>query len=367
MVGKPLVPIKLHVRRALGLVGFGLAALVPAAAWAHGGREQGPVGWHSWHFSPEIMAGLFLAGLIYATGLWRARRGKEARRVYLHVAFFAGLVALFVALQSPVEVLADHVFLMHQVEHMLLRTIGPMLLMLAVPQAMLTRGLPAGLRRGIIVPLLENRGLRAVFGFLTHPLVVTLLFLGVSLFWMVPSYHDAAILDPPVHYLWHVTLLVTGLLFFWRLFDPREPPAGASLATRLVMFWAASMGNILLGVYLSLKTDVLYHAYGILGRPWAIDALRDERFGGLTMWIPGGMMFAAAALLLVHRWQAREDRFEARRMRMGGNGAVTAEEFIAARRPQNTAFALWLGGFVVLVIVIAVSVAILYDQTLAPH
>ncbi|MBI1181095.1 MAG: cytochrome c oxidase assembly protein [Alphaproteobacteria bacterium] len=356
----------LPARRTARLVVAVFLALLPGVAWAHGDHE-GPVGWGSWNISPEITGGLLLMGLIYGAGLRKARGSGEARKVMLHVAFYGGLVAFFIALQSPVEVLADHIFFMHQIEHMLLRTIGPMLVMLALPQAMLTRGLPRGIRRSVVSPVLDNGGVRGLFGFLTQPVVVTLLFVGVSLFWMIPSYHDRAILNEPVHYTWHLTLMITGLLFFWRLFDPREQPAGASLATRLVMFWTASMGNILLGVYLSLKSTAIYHAYGILGRPWAIDPVRDERFGGLTMWIPGCMMFGAAALLLVHRWQAREERNQTRRMRVGGDQPVMARDFLAARRPQNRMLAFWLGGFVLLVLIIAVSVAVLYDQTLAPH
>jgi putative membrane protein len=59
-----------------------------------------------------------------------------------HLAFFGGLAALFIALQSPIEPISDHLFVAHQVEHMLLRTGAPMLLMLAAPQAALLRGLP---------------------------------------------------------------------------------------------------------------------------------------------------------------------------------------------------------------------------------
>jgi hypothetical protein len=49
----------------------------------------------------------------------------------------------------------------------------------------------------------------------------TLLFIGTTYFWMVPRYHDVAILDEPIHYLWHATLLLSGLVFFWRVLDPR--------------------------------------------------------------------------------------------------------------------------------------------------
>ena len=70
---------------------------------------------------------------------------------------------------------------------------------------------------------------------------------------MIPRWHDIAILNEPIHYTWHVTLLVSGLFFFSTIFDPRPAPAGARLGTRLIMFWCAAMGNILLGAFLTFK------------------------------------------------------------------------------------------------------------------
>ena len=68
---------------------------------------------------------------------------------------------------------------------------------------------------------------------LRWPPLATLLFLAASYFWMLPHYHDMAILDEPIHYMWHISLLVTGLIFFSVIFDRRAPPQGPGLGTRL--------------------------------------------------------------------------------------------------------------------------------------
>src|SRR6185437_16272872 len=97
--------------------------------------------------------------------------------------------------------------------------------------AALLRGMPHWLRRGIFGPVVRSTDIRAAFGFLSKPSVATVLFVGVSWFWMIPRWHDIAILDEPIHYLWHVTLLVAGLFFFSTIFDPRAAPAGPRLGT----------------------------------------------------------------------------------------------------------------------------------------
>lgn len=338
------------------------AFFLSAPALAHGDEiHKGDSIMSMWRFESEIVAGLLIAGALYIAGI----RGSVKRKAWRHAVFFAGLLALALALLSPIEPLADHVFAIHQIEHMLLRTIGPMLILLAQPQAALMRGMPAWLRRGMLGPMVTSRIVRSVFGFLSRPLVATLLFVGITWFWMLPHWHDVAILDERIHYMWHVSLLVSGLFFFSTIFDPRSEPAGPTLAVRLAMFWAAAMGNILLGAFLSFKTAPLYHAYDVMGRFW-LDPVSDERVGGLIMWIPGCMMFAVSILLIVHRWGTEENRNEERRKRLGTAAAHSAAA-IANRERANRGVAIGLASFAMLVLLIALSTGVIYQHEIGVH
>jgi putative membrane protein len=318
-----------------------LAAVDPALRHGHIVSSHDP--WSEWPLTPGITLGTLAITWLYIAGQRPARVSPNDRPgAARHLTFFGGVAAVFLALQSPIEPISDRLFIVHQVEHMLLRTVGPMLLMLAMPQAALVRGLPAWARRHVLPPLLGSRPVR-VLGVLGHPTVATALFVGTTYFWMIPRYHDLAILDEPVHYLWHTTLLVSGLIFFWRIFDPRPYPLGASMTARVFMFGLAAIGNILLGSYLSFKHQVLYHAYDEVGRLWAIDPATDERFGGLTMWIPGSMMFAAAAMLMVYR-QARQEDLATTRPHTSSTIAMTSTAALSRPRPTNRALAIGLAG-----------------------
>jgi putative membrane protein len=317
--------------------------------------------WSGWPLTPGITIATLLVLWLYVRGQrGRALSATERGSALAHLSFFAGVAAIFLALQSPIETLSDHLFIAHQVEHMLLRTVGPMLLMLAAPQAALLRGLPRWLRRGIVAPLLTGP-LRAL-AVLGRPATATVLFIATTYFWMWPRYHDLAILDEPVHYLWHTTLLLSGLVFFWRILDPRPYPLGASLGTRLGMFWFASAANILLGSFLSFKHGTLYSAYDVMGRLWGMSAATDEQLGGLTMWIPGSMMFALTAMLMIYRWAQEEERLVARRAR-DGVVAESAAAFVASRRSANRRMALGLLAFCVTVLAITLSVVLTYHYT----
>ena len=336
--------------------------VLPGAALAHGDEiHAGEPIMAMWQFEPEIVAGLVIAATLYFAGIRQGAGGRWWR----HALFFGGLAALALALLSPIEPLADHLFAIHQIEHMLLRSIGPMLLLLSQPQAALMRGMPDWTRRGIVAPVLGSAGVRRAFGYLSQPAIATILFVGISWFWMVPRWHDIAILNEPIHYTWHVTLLISGLFFFSTIFDPRPAPVGPRLGTRLIMFWCAAMGNILLGAFLTFKGVAIYHVYDVMGRMIDLDAATDEQIGGLTMWIPGCMMFAVSAILILHRWGVDEERAAERRKRMG-----TAKAHEAMRMENltksNRAVAVGLGSFVVLVLFVALTSAVLYEHELGP-
>ncbi len=320
-----------------------------APALAHGDHVEARASpWSMWQFSPEILIGIAIAGAIY----WRGSRNGQVAERWRDAAFYGGLFALFLALISPIEEVADHIFAIHQIEHMLLRTIAPMLLFLSRPQAAVVRGLPPGVSR-----FFAGRGwLREIVDFLRIPAIATILFLSASYFWMYPRWHDMAILDEPIHYMWHISLLVTGLIFFSVVFDRRPAPQGAGLGARIAMVVTAALGNIILGSFLTFKTMPLYSAYLELGHMWHVSMLSDEQTGGLVMWIPGTMMFAVSAVIVIHRWASEEARVDDRRTRTGRGGTVT--------KTSNGAMAFGLSLFSVLMLLLAVAVVAVIDH---PH
>jgi len=292
-----------------------MSMLAPGITWAHadGGEKANP--WSSWPLAPEILAGVLIVAVLYLAG-WMSRRGRVASTsAWRHASFFAGLAALLIALQSPIDALAEHSFAMHQLQHLFLRSIGPMLLLLAAPQALLIAGVPETLRQHVLKPLLKSRLVGVVFGFFAHPVIATLLLLAIPAFWHLPRYHNLSVLNAPAHYVMHVTMLVSGLFFFWRVLDPRPAPLGAGYGTRIVMSWAAIAGNVPFGAYIALKSSALYPAYDVNGRLWDLTALADEQIGGFVLWIPGSMMFVVLLLIVIRFWGAREDRLDALRQR----------------------------------------------------
>ena len=101
-----------------------LAAALPITALAHVDTEPAADAWSAWDLKIDILAGLALAAVLYAAGMWKLRARDSASGPWRHTSFFGGLAALFVALQSPLDALAEHSFFMHQLQHLLLQTVA---------------------------------------------------------------------------------------------------------------------------------------------------------------------------------------------------------------------------------------------------
>lgn len=92
----------------------------------------------------------------------------------------------------------------------------------------------------------------------------------------------------------HLTLLLSAAWLAQSLLRAR---AEAALAVGLAT--AAQMGA--LGAFLTFAPRPLFAAHAFTTLPWGLTPLEDQQLGGLVMWVPGGVLFAALALAGVAR------------------------------------------------------------------
>jgi len=274
---------------------------VSEAALAHPSAVDGSW-WSMWTLTPFIVTATILVLYLYARGMAQAS-------FWQRIGFLAGSALPFLALQSPLDALAEESFALHQLQHLVIHAIAPMLLALSAPAAAMIAGMPRWLLRRGYAPLASVRGVRTAFAFLSNPVVAAAHFIAAMLFWLLPSVQVKALLDPLIHDAMHFSMLLAGLFFYFCVFDPRSPPAGSAYGARVFAVLAALFVNIPLGAYLSYKGSVLYPQYG------AAEPLIDERIGGLIQYVPGSMMFVVAVLLVLAAWRRREMRLHEWRSR----------------------------------------------------
>ena len=301
-------------RRLLLCSGALLAAwlLLPRVVLAHEGQPLMPHDlWQTWNWEPLTLATLLATALGYGAGvraLWRAAGAGRGLQPWRVLAFAGGLLALFVALVSPLEALAGALFSAHMAQHLLLILIAPPLLLAGRPDVTLTWALPAQWRQGLVHWQKRRMGLRASWRFVSKPVVVWLLYALGFWIWHAPFLYEAALRYELMHVLEHMTFLGTALLFWWTLAHCRLRGAKLSHGLGILFVFTTALHGGLMGWLLTFTTQRWYPAYGISARQWGMTPLADQQLAGAIMWAPAGIVYALAALVLLGAWLERLER-----------------------------------------------------------
>ncbi|MEO8847236.1 MAG: cytochrome c oxidase assembly protein [Casimicrobiaceae bacterium] len=253
--------------------------------------------WAPWDFSwPEFLS-LWLATWWYYRGIVSV--GMHARpSVGRRIAFFAGMALLYIVLQTRFEYFAQHQFFINRIQHVVMHHLAPFLLVLAWPGATLLRGMPVPVRRIITHPLVVR-----IIDVLQIPVLAAFLFSGTFFFWLVPSVHFRAMIDPDIYALMNWTMVAEGIVFWALVMDPRpSPPARTSFAVRATLAVVVMFPQIVVGAIVTFDPRDLYTFYDLCGRIYPeLGANFDQTVGGLIIWIPPAMMSVLAFMLVLNR------------------------------------------------------------------
>jgi putative membrane protein len=278
--------------------------LIPVLA--HPGQPPAPHDlWSAWNLHPVLLAGLLLAGWAYRRG----RTGGPRRPVDTWRArcFTLALVALGLALLSPLDALSNALASAHMVQHLLLLLVAAPLLALSAPSSTILRGSPLAVRRA------SGRWRRRLglthgnLAVLRHPAAVWLLQVGVLWFWHAAAPYDAALDNQFLHLLEHASFLVTAVLF-WHVVIGVRGAARVSGGLGVLLVFAMAMQSVFLSVLLTFARTPWYSGYATTTAPWDLDPLTDQQLAGVIMWIPAGGIYLAAALVLLVTWIRATER-----------------------------------------------------------
>jgi cytochrome c oxidase assembly factor CtaG len=252
-------------------------------------------------FDPTLIFFIALAWL-YARGL--RKFGSYAPITKSQVrAFYAGVVILCGAYLPPIDPIADQLFSMHMLQHLLITSVGVPLLTLGAPWFICLRGVPTQLRRKWIIPVLRNGATRIALGQIRRPLVAAFLFEGVMWFWHLPYFYNRALLNDGIHIIEHVCMALAAINL-WRVLIQAEPslrPVPHPL--RIAIIGLMTTMDIALSAALTYSSRVWY-AYDQLALPewWKWDRLSDQQLGGLLMWVPGSFVWITALAFIFYSW-----------------------------------------------------------------
>jgi cytochrome c oxidase assembly factor CtaG len=276
------------------------AVFLAAPVYAHEGHAHH--GAQYWTLDPWVLLLIALAAVLYMRGLsvlWRKAGVGSGVRLWQAACFAGGWLTLFLALVSPVHWLGERLFSVHMIEHELVMAVAAPLLSLARPIGAFLWALPRTLRHAIGAIARRSTVVRG-WRHCVDPLTATALH-GIAIWlWHIPALFDAAVQYPAMHRLQHMSFFVTALLFWWALVRrPLHDYGAAALHVAATMIHTS-----LLGVLLTLSPRLLYAPRLDYVAAWGLSPLEDQQLAGLIMWIPAGLIYAAAALAFAGLWVA---------------------------------------------------------------
>jgi putative membrane protein len=225
---------------------------------------------------------------------WLARASEDAERK--HTLFFiAGLATLWVALETPIDVISDHYLdSVHMFQHVLLGFVAPPLMLL-------------GLSPGMVARLVAVPAVRAV----TEPIPAQVFAGGVMVLWHVPAFYDATLHSESLHVIEHLMFIAAGLVLFWPVMQVTPAYARWQLSpgAKLLYLLVATIPQDGIALALLFSRQPFYEYYTHVERlvP-SISAVIDQTLAGAVLMVLGKAAMAVCGLAVFYRWFGAEHR-----------------------------------------------------------
>ena len=245
----------------------------------------------SWPVDLTVYAGIAVLFLGHA---WLAGTVSDAR--HRHSLYFGlGLLALWLALETPIDTISDHYLdSVHMLQHVLLGFVAPPLMLLGLSPQMVAR-------------IVRVPGVRA----LTEPVPAQVIAALVMVVWHLPPLYEATLYSEPLHVAEHVTFIASGLVLYWPIL------AATSARAR----WQMSSGARLLYILLAtLPQDGVALAFIFSRVPFydfyahaprlipSLTPVIDQTVAGAVLMVLGKATMAVAALAVFFRWFGADRR-----------------------------------------------------------
>jgi len=277
----------------------------------------------TWSMPVGPLIALVLALVLYLRG-WRLARVTRQNElpVWRAGCFVSGVVALWIAVASPIDALDDYLLTAHMIQHFILMSVAPPLIALGAPVIPILRGLPR-LVIAALRPVFRARWLRSFGHFMMHPAVAWLAMNVAYVGWHVPTMFELTFKSEGIHDFEHLCFFATSLMFWWVVVEPWPAQAGWPRWTMIPYLLSADVVNTVLSATLAFAGKVLYAEYADALRVCFLTPLKDQVAAGAEMWVLNSVvMLIPAAVIAVGelspRWMRDADQGSVKELSVRG-------------------------------------------------
>ena len=233
---------------------------------------------------------------------WRRIRTASVGPVpgWRFASFLLGMLLAWGALGSPLAAYDHELLTAHMIQHLLLMTFAPSLILLGEPLLVFSHGLPrfaeASRDQVFLRPWAQRFG-RA----LSRPALCWTVSALTLFGWHVPALFTLGMRSEAWHSVEQVSFLVAGFLFWWPVAQPWPcVSTGPQWSTLLYLFLATLPCDILSG-FLVFSDGVAYPVYFSMPRHFGFSVLEDQQCAAALMWTCVTLVYLVPAVILSTR------------------------------------------------------------------
>jgi putative membrane protein len=245
---------------------------------------------------------LILEAFLYVRGWIRLRSAG-----LIHIpswragSFLIGLFLIWLAVGSSLTAFDETLLTVHMVQHLLLMTFAPALILMGSPVMPLLHGLPRNFVQTFLAPLFRYPPLQRAGHFLSQPAFCWIAAAAVLVGWHTPPAFMLALHSEAWHAVEHSSFLVAGFLFWWPVIQPWPSVPRWSRWSILLYLFLATLPCDILSAYLTFCDRVVYPVYLKSPRPFGISALADQQCAGALMWTCITIVYLLPAAIITIR------------------------------------------------------------------
>jgi putative membrane protein len=256
----------------------------------------------SWSCPVGLTFAVILAGFIYLRG-WLHLHSACVNAIppWRAGIFFLGLFLIWLAVGSPLAAFDEELLTVHMVQHLLLMTVGPPLILLGAPLMPILHGLPQKFVQSVLAPLLRWPPMQWAGRVLSRPAVCWLAGVAVLVGWHVPGAFTLALRSEAWHVVEHACFLGAGFLFWWPVIQPWPSVPRWPRWSMLIYLFLATLPCDILSAFLAFCDRVVYTVYLSTPKHSVISALEDQQRAGALMWTCVTLVYLLAAAILTTR------------------------------------------------------------------
>lgn len=251
-----------------------------------------------WSFDPFMI--LICTALIL--GYLALENFRISRSFFI---FSTGVLLLLLSTSSPLNILGkNYLFSASMILHIILLLVIPLMLLLGLSAKIINKS-------STLLPSLK------IFNTLERPVVAWILGVGTMWIWHAPIVHNYFVVNYHLHIVQIFVFLLIGSIFWLPVFSPIEERRLSPLSSTLYLS-SACLSCTVLGILITFANAGLYREYinpvdtlGILNflrNDLCITPSVDQQIGGLTMWVPGCLIYLVASMITIARWYREPEK-----------------------------------------------------------